>query len=41
MEALDFSELISVTDEELEHYHSKAKEYPALLPLDAATEYNA
>ena len=41
LEALDFSELISVTDEELEHYHSKAKEYPALLPLDAATEYNA
>ena len=33
LEALDFSELISVTDEELEHYHSKAKEYPALLPL--------
>ena len=25
--------MISVTDEELEHYHSKAKEYPALLPL--------
>ena len=33
LEALDFSELISVTDEELEHYHSKAKECPALLPL--------
>ena len=41
LEALDFSELISVTDEELEHYHSKAEERPALLPLDAATEYNA
>ena len=41
LEALDFSELVSITDEELEHYHSKAKEYPALLPLDAATEYNA
>ena len=41
LEALDFSELVSVTDEELEHYHSKAKERPALLPLDAATEYNA
>ena len=33
LEALDFSELVSVTDEELEHYHSKAKEHPALLPL--------
>nr|WP_252255379.1 SNF2-related protein [Faecalibacterium prausnitzii] len=41
MEALDFSELVSVTDEELEHYHSKAEERPALLPLDAAAEYNA
>ena len=36
LEALDFSELVSVTDEELEHYHSKADERPALLPLDAA-----
>ena len=26
LEALDFSELVSVTDEELEHYHSKADE---------------
>ena len=41
LEALDFSELVSVTDEELEHYHSKAEERPTLLPLDAATEYNA
>ena len=41
LEALDFSELVSVTDEELEHYHSKAEERPALLPLDAAAEYNA
>ena len=41
LEALDFSELVSVTDEELEHYHNKADERPALLPLDAATEYNA
>ncbi len=41
LEALDFSELVSVTDEELEHYHSKADEHPALLPLDAATEYNS
>ena len=41
LEALDFSELVSVTDEELEHYHSKAEERPALLPLDATTEYNA
>ena len=41
LEALDFSELVSVTDEELEHYHSKAEERSALLPLDAATEYNA
>ena len=41
LKALDFSELVSVTDEELEHYHSKAEECPALLPLDAATEYNA
>ena len=41
LEALDFSELVSVTDEELEHYHSKAEERPALLQLDAATEYNA
>ena len=41
LETLDFSELVSVTDEELEHYHSKAEERPALLPLDAATEYNA
>ncbi|UYJ08050.1 MAG: SNF2-related protein [Oscillospiraceae bacterium] len=38
---MDFSELVSVTDEELEHYHSKVEERPALLPLDAATEYNA
>ena len=35
LESLDFSELVSVTDEELEHYHSKAEERPALLPLDA------
>ena len=41
LEALDFSELVSVTDEELEHYHRKAEERPALLPLDATTEYNA
>ena len=41
LESLDFSELVSVTDEELEHYHSKADERPALLPLDAAAEYNA
>ena len=41
LEALDFSELVSVTDEELEHYHSKVEERPALLPLDTATEYNA
>lgn len=41
LEALDFSELVSVTDEELEHYHSKAEERPAPLPLDAAAEYNA
>ena len=41
LEALDFSELVSVTDEELEHYHSKVEERPALLLLDAATEYNA
>ena len=41
LEALDFSELVSVTDEELEHYHSKAEERPALLPLDGAAEYNA
>ena len=40
LEALDFSELVSVTDEELEHYHRKAEERPALLPLAAATEYN-
>ena len=40
LETLDFSELVSVTDEELEHYHSKAEERPALLPLAAATEYN-
>ena len=33
LEALDFSELVSVTDEELEHYHSKAEKRPALLPL--------
>ena len=33
--------MVSVTDEELEHYHSKVEERPALLPLDAATEYNA
>ena len=26
LEALDFSELVSVTDEELEHYHSKVEE---------------
>ncbi|MBU8990589.1 DEAD/DEAH box helicase family protein [Faecalibacterium prausnitzii] len=38
---MDFSELVSVTDEELEHYHSKVEERPALLPLDAAAEYNA
>ena len=41
LEALAFSELVSVTDEELEHYHNKAEEHPALLPLDAANEYNA
>ena len=41
LETLDFSELVSVTDEELENYHSKAEERPALLPLDAAVEYNA
>ena len=41
LEALDFSELVSVTDEELEHYHSKAEERPVLLPLDAAAECNA
>ena len=41
LEALDFSELVSVTDEELKHYHSKLEERPALLPLDAATEYNS
>ena len=41
LEALDFSELVSVTDEELEHYHSKAEERPALLPLNVATEYNS
>ncbi len=35
LEALDFSELVSVTDEELEHYHKKAEEHPALLPLGA------
>ena len=40
LEALDFSELVSVTDEELEHYHSKAEERPVLLPLAAATEDN-
>ena len=40
LEALDFSELVSVTDEELEHYHSNAEERPALLPLAAVTEYN-
>ena len=40
LETLDFSELVSVTDEELEHHHSKAEERPALLPLAAATEYN-
>ena len=40
LEALDFSELVSITDEELEHYHSKTEERPALLPLDATTEYN-
>ena len=40
LEALDFSELVSVTDEELEHYHSKAEERPVLLPLAAAAEYN-
>ena len=33
LEALDFSELVSVTDEEMEHYHSKAEERPVLLPL--------
>ena len=41
LEALDFSELVSVTDEELEHYHNKADKHPALLPLNAASEYNA
>mgnify|MGYP002551537199 CR=1 FL=1 len=41
LEALDFSELVSVTDEELEHYHSKADKRPALLPLNAVTEYNS
>lgn len=41
LEALDFSELVTVTDEELEHYHSKADERPALLPLNAVTEYNS
>ena len=41
LETLDFSELVSVTDEELEHYHNKAEEHPALLPLNVATEYNA
>ena len=41
LEALDFSELVSVTDEELEHYHSKVEERPALLPLNAAAEYNS
>ena len=41
LEALDFSELVSVTDEELEHYHSKVEERPALLPLNAASEYNS
>lgn len=41
LETLDFSELVSVTDKELENYHSKAEERPALLPLDAAVEYNA
>ena len=30
-----------LTDKEKEHYHSKAEERPALLSLDAATEYNA
>ena len=35
LKALDFSELVSVTDEELEHYHSKVEERPALLPLGA------
>jgi len=40
LEALDFSELVSVTDEELEQYHSKVEERPALLPLDAVSEYN-
>ena len=35
LEALDFSELVSVTDEELEHYHSKVEGNPALLPLGA------
>ncbi|MSC76445.1 N-domain protein, SNF2 family, partial [Faecalibacterium prausnitzii] len=33
--------MVSVTDEELEHYHNEAEEHPALLPLDAANEYNA
>ena len=28
LEALDFSELVSVTDEELEHYHSKGRGTP-------------
>ena len=41
LEALDFSELVSVTDEEMEHYHNKAEEHPALLPLNAVTEYNS
>ena len=31
LESLDFSELVSVTDEELEHYHSSAGRSSALL----------
>ena len=45
LEALDFSELVSVTDEELEHYHSKAEERPELsdeeldeLPISAVMD---
>ena len=45
LEALDFSELVSVTDEELEHYHSKAEERPELsdeeldeLPISAVVD---
>ena len=45
LEALDFSELVSVTDEELEHYHSKEEEPPELsdeeldaLPISAVVD---